>query len=195
MNTIRAGMVKKPGEYKWSSYRGYLSSKGDGYIDKVRIAETMAISMNKYQEFVEDKMWEKIEPFKGLYGGFILGSARFIKGSLCELKDQVEGLKEVSYKRELRNRISKEQIIAGMERRYAKSIEELRNSKKRPMREKKMLIYLLRRFTGLTNREIGEVVGMKYAAVSMAGIKMEEEIRKDKKVKKEVNEIVLTFEG
>jgi REP element-mobilizing transposase RayT len=195
LNPVRAGMVKEPEEYKWSSYRGYLSRKGDGYIDKARISETMAMGSKGYREFVEEGIGKKVEPFKGLYGGFILGSVKFIKGTLSELKDQVEGLREVSYKGELRQQVAKEQIIAVVEKKYGKGIEEIRRSKKRPMKEKKMLIYLLRRLTGLTNREIGEVAGMNYAAVSMSGVKTEDEIKRDKRNKKEADEIVFTFEG
>jgi chromosomal replication initiation ATPase DnaA len=103
-------------------------------------------------------------------------------------------MSEVAYKSDLSKQVEREQIIRGVEKKYGKSIEEIRRSKKRPMKEKRMLIYLLRRLTGLTNREIGDVVGMKYGAVSMAGRKTEEEIARGKGVKKEADDIVCTFE-
>ena len=52
----------------------------------------------------------------------------------------------------------------------------------------------MRKLTGLTNSEIGEVVEMKYTAVSMAGNKMEEEIRRNSELRKEVDDIVCSFE-
>ena len=194
LNPVRAKMVKKPEGYQWSSYRGYMSKKGDGYIDKDKILEIIEMKSQTYRMFVEEGIGKKIEPFKEVYGGFILGGVGFIKEALSDLKDQVEGLNEVSYKEALRRRIDSKQIIAKVERKYGKSIEDIRNSKKRPMKEKKVLIYVLRSLTGLTNKEIGQVVGMSYAAVSMAGRSIEEEIKKNKRTKKETDDIVFTFE-
>ncbi len=51
---------------------------------------------------------------------------------------------------------------------------------------KKVLIYLLRKISGLTNREIGKAVRMKNTAVSMAGISLECEMKKDKGIRKEI---------
>lgn len=194
LNPVRARMVEKPQEYRWSSYRGYISNEGDGYIDKVKISQTMDMNIEAYQKYVEEGIGEKIEPFKGLYGGFLLGSVDFIRETLTDLKGHIEGLNEVSYKKEIRKQITREQIIKKVEGKYGKSLECICRSKKRPMKEKKMLIYLLRRLTGLTNREIGELVGMSYAAVSMAGISMEEEIEDNKRMKKEAEDIVYSFD-
>ncbi len=48
------------------------------------------------------------------------------------------------------------------------------NSKTRPAVEKQIMIYLIRRYTELTNGEIGKIFKIKVqAAVSKAGIKIE----------------------
>ena len=129
---------------------------------------------------------------KHLYAGFILGKTRFIKEKLNELKDQVEG--EISFKDELRAEANEEAIIKAVEARYGKSIEEIKLSKRRPMRENQVLVCLLKRMTGLMNSEIGQLVGMKFSAVSKAGIKIEEGIKRDKALRREVEELVLKFD-
>ena len=194
LNPVRAGMVKKPEEYRWSSYQGFLSRRDDEYIDQRKAFEIMSIGRKAYREFVEEGLDKKINLFKEVYGGFWLGSPSFIKASLSELRDQVEGCHELSYKGAFRRQIATEQIICKIEEVYGKKIDEIIKSKKRPMKEKKVLIYLLRRLTELTNQEIGEVVGMSYFAVSMAGMSMDEEIKRDKRMKKEIENIVFSFE-
>jgi chromosomal replication initiation ATPase DnaA len=62
------------------------------------------------------------------------------------------------------------------------------------MRVKQIMIYLLRSYTGLTNREIGDLVGMSYSAVSKAGSTIEHLMEDDNKVKQTIKEIVSSFE-
>ena len=62
------------------------------------------------------------------------------------------------------------------------------------MRNKQILIYLLREYTGLTNQEIGDIVGMQYPAVSMAGKTIERLIEGDSAFKKVIQRIVFSFE-
>ncbi|MCG2711917.1 MAG: hypothetical protein L6416_06295, partial [Candidatus Omnitrophica bacterium] len=74
-------------------------------------------------------------------------------------------------------------------------LEQIRQSKKRPMNEKKMLIYLLREMGTLTNQEIGALVGMKKSAVSMAVQSLEEEMSRNSGLRKELKNIICTLEG
>ncbi|MBU1147498.1 MAG: transposase [Candidatus Omnitrophica bacterium] len=195
LNPVRAKVVGSPEEYRWSSYRGYLSKKGDGCIDKEKIGEILAMDVKAYREFVHQGVGTKEEPFKEVYGGFILGRTDFIKSALDELQDQVEGLNEVSYKGLMRKQVVREAIVAGVEEAYGRSLEQIRQSKKRPMNEKKVLIYLLREMGALTNQDIGALVGMKKSAVSMAVKSLEEEMTRNSGLRKEVENIVCTLEG
>lgn len=193
LNPVRAKMVSRPQEYAWSSYQGYISKSGDGRIDKERVNELTEMNGSACARFTEEGITDKIEPFKNLYAGFILGKTSFIKEKLNELKDQVEG--EISFKDELRAEANGEAIIKAVEDKYGKSLEEIKESKRRPMREKQVLVYLLRRMTGLTNAEIGEMLGLKFSAVSKAGIKLEDEMGSDKGLRREVEELASRFEG
>ena len=55
--------------------------------------------------------------------------------------------------------------------------------------------FVLRRLTGLSNREIGRYVGMRPSAVSRAGIMIERQLEKDKSLKRVVDKIVWKVEG
>jgi len=48
----------------------------------------------------------------------------------------------------------------------------------------------LRNYTGLTNQEIGDIVGMRYPAVSKAGLTIERLTEEDKKLKRTITKIV-----
>ena len=61
------------------------------------------------------------------------------------------------------------------------------------MRCKQVLIYLLRNYTGLTNQEIGDIVGLRYPAVSKAGLTIERLMEEDKKLKRTITKIVSSF--
>ncbi|MCG2711593.1 MAG: hypothetical protein L6416_04635, partial [Candidatus Omnitrophica bacterium] len=79
-------------------------------------------------------------------------------------------------------------------KKYKTEIDEIKQRKKESGRIKKISIYVLRRLTGLTNKDIGQIFGMRYSAVSKAGMSMEKTIEEDRKLKDEVNEIISIFE-
>jgi chromosomal replication initiation ATPase DnaA len=53
---------------------------------------------------------------------------------------------------------------------------------------------LMRRLTGMSNNAIGEKVGLKFSAVSKAGVNIEKQLKEDRGLKREVEEIVSKFE-
>lgn len=59
LNPVRAGIVTKPEEYKWSSYRAYLGLEKNPLVDKEKEEVLNYFSQNKekqvkeYQDFVE----------------------------------------------------------------------------------------------------------------------------------------------
>ena len=77
---------------------------------------------------------------------------------------------------------------------YRTTLDKLKASTTRPMRVKQVMIYLLRSYTGLTNRGIGGLLGMNYSAVSKAGSTIEHLMKVDNRVKQTIKEIVSSFE-
>lgn len=54
-----AGLVKNPGDYKWSSYLDYINpsnAKSKSFCDKDLICERFK-NLNEYRDFVEDSYW------------------------------------------------------------------------------------------------------------------------------------------
>lgn len=188
LNPVRARMVKEPDKYKWSSYLGFLGQK-DPILDKDKVKQYLDIGKDKYRQFVLEGINEGVDPFKSVYAGFLLGSVNFIKDKLKALKGQVEG-DETTNKEIINTTTSKEDVIKAVTDKYKKTIEEIKASKSRPMKEKNIALYLLRKYTGLTSKEIGIELGMKPMAVAKSALRMEGLIANNKGIGGEIKEIM-----
>lgn len=78
LNPVRAGVVSRPEEYEWSSYRGYIGKSKSvwlttgfilGYFDK-----HISSGQKKYQQFTEDGIGrEDISPLQATVASTLLG--------------------------------------------------------------------------------------------------------------------------
>lgn len=194
LNPVKAKIVTSPEKYPWSSYKGYLSKKGDGIINKDEIKRYLNMTNKQYRQFVEDGINKELDPFKNVYAGFLLGKVDFIKEKLKDLSDQIE-TKEVAYKNKLKEYVQHENIIEAVAKKYNMSSQELCSLKRRPMTEKQIAIYLLRRFTPHTNKEVGVIFFMKYQAVSKAAHNIERLMKERSDMRIDVEEIISNFEA
>lgn len=111
---------------------------------------------------------------------------------LKDLKEEVES-NEVSYREDLKEHTEKDDIIDVVTKYYKRSFGEICYDKRRPMKEKKITIYLMKRFTDLTNNDIGKIFGMSYSAISKAENSIKRLMGGDKNIKREVEGLVSTF--
>jgi chromosomal replication initiation ATPase DnaA len=66
---------------------------------------------------------------------------------------------------------------------------------KRPLIEKKMAIFLIKRYTALTNNEIGKLFSITYSAASKASTDIQQLIDKDRQIKMAIERIISTFKA
>jgi len=195
LNPVRAKIVERPEQYKWSSYKGYINKKGDGYIDKSQIKNIIGMNEIQYRQFILSAMdVPQTNPFKDIYAGFILGPTSFIKEKLRDLKIQIES-RNISYKESLIPHVTKEEIINAVAKKYKQDPKELSNSKKHTMKARKAALYLMKNFSGMTNNEIGESFSLTYSAVSKAVAALEKEMNEDGNIRKEIDEIISQFKA
>ena len=148
LNPVRAGLVSSPERYPWSSYWGYLGQRNK-YIDNAAIEKHLGMSKRNYRQFVLEGIGQEVNPLKDVYAGFLLGSVRFIKDQLKLLKNQVSS-EEVAYKAALRtDSLDQDEILTAVSKRYHRSVKEIYDSNRRPMRVKQVAIYLLRKYLSL----------------------------------------------
>ena len=149
---------------------------------------------NQYRQFVLSGLDKSVDPFKNTYAGFLLGSAQFIKEKLQSLRDQVES-KEIAYRDNISEGIDIELITQEVGSRYHQEAGELYAAKKKPVFARKAAIYLAKKLTCLSNVEIGTRFGITYSAVSKAAGDIERLRQEDKKVNREVEELISHFKG
>ena len=150
--------------------------------------ELLAMDSAAYRHFILSGIKDKKDPFKKVYAGCILGGAVFIKDTLKQLQAEVES-KDFAYKRAVKNTVNPQGLIAAVSDYFKLDTEQMCQSRSQPMTAKRTAIYLLRRKTGLTNAQIGELFDMKSAAVSKAAISFELEMKKERALIKAVEQI------
>ena len=189
LNPVKAGIVKKPEEYTWSSYRSYIGkSKPASFLC---LADVLARFKNRsaYGQYVnsfpeDEKGIEK----EDVYGkNSFLGSDGFIRQALSGFKGVNKSDGEVNDERELRQ-VSKDDVLEVMMRTLHIDDEDIRSRKKGNV-YRKMFIYMLRKHTALSLREIGEILGMKYRAVSELERYFSNELTENKPMQKIVSKL------
>ena len=196
---VKAGLVEKPGQYAWSSHKGYLSVAGKW--DWL------------YKDFILSLLGPKKQDWLKLYKAFMSledaqGVDRIVAGKkwpamigTAEFIDWVKG-KYYSSRRdedvpEARQLIPEQaKIIGAVCRYYGIDGSELFKSQRGVFNEpKNVSIYLMRRLRRDRLKQIGEQFQMeKYSSVSSVIERMKKELNKDRKLKtrmRQISELVL----
>ena len=172
LNPVRAGIVKFPEEYRYSSYKYFISdNKPPQWLNTSLILSMFSNNTAKakrlYRQFVADNAGKERDVIKNnIKNGFVLGNDDFfelIKAKIDATKNDSELpiLKEVKCKEGpsmeyIRSTVNK---IIGHDKRLARSVS----------------IYLSRKYTQKTNNEIATFYGkIGYTGVSQTYRRMED---------------------
>lgn len=171
LNPVRAGLVKRPEEWKWSSYRATAGEERRPSFLTVewilsQFGSNESEAKKEYKQFVLDGIEEDF-PGDALRGQILLGTERFIK-KLSEILKEREKIKEIPRIQRYATRPSLDEIFSN-------------KTKLRDRRIKEEIIYSAYTHYGYTLKEIAEYLGVHYATISRA-IKRVEEKRKSKKM-------------
>ena len=198
LNPVRAGMVGKPEDYQYSSYRSYIFPAGENIVDREMILGMVSNkpkeAFERYRYFTELEIGQEAEsPLKKVYAGMILGEEGFIRSALERVKETWEGREEISHRRKMGPVSGAEQIIGLICRKYKVPREEVL-LKRGEVRN--LAIYLLKRYSGLTNRQIGDVFGgISFSAVSQSFKLFSLRLAEDKTLSKKVEAITFNLKG
>jgi REP element-mobilizing transposase RayT len=191
LNPVRAGMVERPEAYPHSSYKSFISRRGEEIVFRDLIWGMISrdrIGTKAYQAFVERGFHEELKnPLDNVYAGSILGGKSFVSEALDRLKQDVFSTEETSHRRALHRRHEAGEILAVVSEHFGIATNDLLEKKRDP---RNLLIYLLRQQTGMTNREIGDFVGgLSYSGVTRAEERFAEKLKKNKKLQKDVKAV------
>jgi putative transposase len=196
LNPVRAGIVKGPEQYAWSSYLGYIrKSKRLQWVEYAWILSHFGTGgkagQKNYRQFVTGTLGkDQDSPLRELYGQSVLGTEEFIEEIKGLLKGEKISRKIVECKR-LQDYPRPDRILAAVASAFGEPQGRLVEKQGRNNTAKKVAIYLMKRYTCLGNKEIGKVFGgLHYSAVSKSSARLEKELSKDKKLAKLVDRLV-----
>ncbi len=193
LNPVRARMVEKPEEYAYSSYNSYITGEPGKIVTTDLILGMLSVQRKEaqkaYRHYVENGIGKELKnPLDNAYCGIILGGEQFIKDVLRTIKEGYIERAEVSHRRALRNVMGMEEIIEGVCRYFKVSREAVIKRQRGDI--KNIAIYLIKRRSGATNKEIGALFGgVSYSAVSKTYQRMLERLRTDQELRKKMEKI------
>jgi len=192
LNPIRAMIVKRPEEYRWSSYPEYIGKEKkkewltcDWILGQYFKDETRA--RRQYRAFVEEGLTLKENPFEALKAGLVLGSEDFIEG--IKKRIQLRRHKEIPESKRLTRDIKYEDVITTVTKRFGISEDEVKEARRRNNLARRICLYLLRRHTDMRNEEIAGNFGIGYTAVSQAATRLRMEMKENRRLRRIVQDV------
>lgn len=199
LNPLRAGIVKRPEEYEWSSYRYYIESGINSFLHLELVLEYMGEgdeSRKKYQEFINDLIdTGKIEP-PPVYAGLFYGTKTFAQKiwKKIERRSREDKQKNLFRREDLKRKgLKKFESIVDEVSKFHKitNFADLIGNRERwitPLKHQTM--YLVRRYTNLGLKEIAKKFGAGHpSAVSKAIVRLEHKRAEDKELNEKLNRL------
>ncbi len=189
LNPVRAGMVKSPQEFPWSSYKDFIGRRDSlVYTSEVlnMFSRNKVKAIKLYRQFVEDvKEGADINPFTEMKAGTILGDDAFVEEVLSSFEERSIS-KEIPAYRQLLANPEPDGIIEIVAEYFGVDIDSIikrtRNSLPR-----KIAVYLAYKYSDCTLRQLGDIFGgISYAACG----KMKERIEEDRKTDQQIDKIL-----
>jgi len=126
-------------------------------------------------------------PVKDIYRGIALGKESFIER--IESKIKAVGEKREIQTTKYQDSYSPEEIIQKVSQAFNLTKGEVLK-KQRGNLYRQITLYLVKRYSSLSLKEIGKIFNMDYTAVSQAVKRFENKIRKDNKIRIKVNSVL-----
>ena len=190
LNPVRAGIQGRPEDYQYSSYRNYLQQEEDDLVSRKLTFQLLSCNQesaaNLYREFVESSLGKALQnPLENTYGGVVL---RFVRQLLDRLEGQVGEKEELSHRKALTAPTTVGEVLTVITSTFNIGKEDLGDSLHRKARD--FAIYLLKRQTAASNKEIGTELGrMSSAAVAKAWQRIRAKLNKNAELAAEVKVI------
>ncbi|MGM0607549.1 MAG: transposase [Candidatus Muiribacteriota bacterium] len=167
LNPVVAGIVEKPWEYHWSSCENYVGiSNRYNFINKFNYLSTYSNELKtaelKYKEQILNSKNKKL-PHRDLFKGIAIGKEDFKKKVDNFIKTKkIDFYVPTTKMNKTRNVDFFVELISD----YFKVESKIIFNNKRNNKFKKIFIYLTKKYSRLTNKEIASLYGMTPSAVS-----------------------------
>jgi REP element-mobilizing transposase RayT len=183
LNTVRACMVTKPEEYRWSSYTDYIGERKapDWLTTKLILgySGTDKTASKNYRRFTDDLLEREYEsPLNGAIAATILGSEKFVKEITARHVSGKEADRNVPAVKKLSSRPTMDVII--------QAVQSVSLTDKISV---KASIYFCHKYSGAKLKEIGNRFGIGESAVSQTSRRLALQIIEDKGLDKVIENL------
>ena len=169
LNPVRAGMVKLPREYHWSSYPGYLrAGRTLGWVRYDRVlgefGSQLPEARRSYGRFVRAGVASPPRsPFAQAVGGLLLGSQEFVERIRRRLKDRPTDAAMPQLKR-LRERVPLERILEAAAREFGYAEPPWSHGSRSDDAARAAAAYVARRRFGYRAKAVADALGYGHAS-------------------------------
>ena len=173
--------------YRWSSYEGYVSTANRRPFLRVRevldyFGGDGARGRRKYEDFVTQGLSGEIQnPLERGKGHGILGVEEFIEKIRGQYLSSSQESRELPAVKKILAQVEPEKILRGICDVFEVDKESLLKRGYKGV-ARGVVMEMLYRHGGMNQREIGELMGIDYSAVSVARKRLREEQEKDRKL-------------
>lgn len=192
LNPVRAGLVKSPEAWRWSSMAHYIGKNPPAKKNELTLAVTTDEVMKlcggrKNYLAIIDEVWRRKPDAENIYGAnSLLGGEDFVDEMKVRLRETM-----VAHMPEARR------LLAGSDEEIALAVRKaLGISKEDPIVRRRgdlayrLMVWALRRYSGLLLGEIGARFGIQASAVSELVRHTDEMALSDKKLRMAMSDIV-----
>ena len=181
LNPVRVGIVERPEQYPWSSYRSYT-----GQVNPPKwlrtdfilgcFAKKAAAAQRQYRIFVEDRIGKEYEsPLTKTIGSALLGSADFV-GTISATHVKGKEDANIPALRQFTSRPAPEEIMKEAKAVFADDAKLARQAS----------IHLCHKHSGMRLREIGERFKVRDTAISEASRRFAGKLETDEELRRKV---------
>ncbi|MEA3226552.1 MAG: transposase, partial [Planctomycetota bacterium] len=192
-NPLRAGLVKRLADYRWSSYRVLAYGRGGpAWFDRRLAYEQFNMNGKNFRDAVSQYDERKEDLLSRLYYGLVLGSPTIVEQLRRRLEDHQN--REKPQLQALRSHGSIPERLAEYARRFGIGTKELTEllrpvrHRERPSRD--AMMYLLWREGRFRLGQIAPHFGVGYSAISQACRRIERRLETDRCFHKKLNAII-----
>jgi REP element-mobilizing transposase RayT len=185
-NPVRAGIVERLAEYRWSSYANYAYGKKGPVWLNTELLLSQFINVDDphraYRQAAQKYSKEEHLLWEDLRHGFILGSKQFVEAIKASYLPTAPH-KEIPHQKKVACDIDPGLLLEKAATVLGADLKRFKNSGKvsaPDVLDRDLLLYLVWQRGHQTNQQIGELFGLTYSAVSRRISIFKNRIRRDK---------------
>ncbi len=193
LNLVRAHMVKHPRNWKWSGYRttaGYEKLEPWFEIDWIlgQFGKDWEKAQMGYRRFVEEGRGKKVSPWDSLFSRVYLGGKEFLS-RVHEVGQKHKHLDVPKYQKYVVKQ-EPQKIIHKVANAYGEKVEELLRPGRKRAESRDVAVYLLKKESGLSLREIGRRLGIGATAAGNRWAGMKGRVIRDRNLAVKIDKLI-----